>query len=789
MNSKMKRKRSLARVLLVAAMLVGLGAFPTVAAGIEIRVDADQLEQRIHPEIFGSAVIYRAGTMAYNAWVKDERDYEEAVAKWNYYLPLLNEIGLTALRYPDGLGANNFHWKPGIGPIEERNPNYDGTNIPQTFGTDEFLRYCEELGAEPNLVVNVSVGGRRAGSVQDAADWVEYCNAPNDGSNPGGGIDWAARRAENGHKEPYGVKYWELGNEETYPGFEDYARRVREYSAAMKAIDPTIEIGVIRSGTGLDALHGRKAWLDYQSFMVDEVGDSFDFWIQHAYPPGSSGSVKGLEMHENGAPLSVDFSVEQEGDYTLQLPAEGVCLGLQCPQFTASVDGIEQGTWTLWSVLNQLEIQNLHLTAGTHTLRLVATNLSANNHVTVPQQLLLTREGDGESFWIDIRNNPAFYHALLGGWVSVDDSLVAAKAVGAGKSVFFTEANSQYYSAKGPPHIGKACAVREMLSLGCLYFSFLRNGVGLANYWLLFQEQDGVGLLEGVAFDGETKETGRLDPHKRPAFHLLKTYRWNMFDWIVSTEVVSSPTFLTGPQSGFVIGYARGNHELDYISALSTVSEQGDELSLFVINQHPTENLAVDIDLDGFQPKSTCTVLTITGSSPGANNEPEDCPGGDCVTTREESLRVSGSPFSYTFPKHSVTALVFQAAGSDQAAPRRPTGLWASVTERSVELRWDENPEQDLGGYYVYRSRCAEGPFRHRVNSTPVTGNSFIDTTVDDQVTYTYAICAVDRDNNESAMSTKLAVTFPSGEVEPEDPPVGGEDKLPPSAPILLEVR
>ena len=786
---EMKQKLSLVRVLIVAAMLVGSGVLPEAAVGTEIRIDADQLEQRIRPEIFGSAVIYRAGTMGFNAWVSNQRDYEEAVAKWNHYLPLLNELGLTALRYPDGLGANNFHWKPGIGPIEQRDPNYDGTGIPQTFGTDEFLRFCEELGAEPNLVVNVSVSGRRAGTVQDAADWVEYCNAPNDGSNPGGGIDWAARRAANGHKEPYGVKYWELGNEDTYPGFADYARRVRDYSAAMKAIDPTIEVGAIRSGMGLDAHYGRRAWLDYLSLMLDEAGDSFDFWIQHAYPPGASGFVEGFEICANGRPLSVDFRVEQEGAYTLQLPIQSDCWGLQCPRLTLWIDGTEQGSWTLGSILNWLETRIPHLEAGSHNLRLEVANLVTGDHITVPQQLLLSREGEEESLWIDLRDSLAFYHAMLGGSLLVDESLAVGKPYGGDKSVFFTEANSQYQAVGGPPYIGKACALREMLSLGNLYSSFLRNGVGLVNYWMLFQEHDGIGLLEGVAYDGEAGEQGRLDPHKRPAFHLLKAYRWNMFDWLVSTEVLSSPSFLTGPQTGFAIGYAQENHEIDYVSALSTLSEQGDDLSVFVVNLHPTENLPAEIDLAGFQPESSCKVLTLTGSSLGANNEPEDCPAGDCVTTKEESLRIAGNRFSYVFPKHSVTVFVFHASGSDQVSPQQPTGLWASATEEGVQLRWNENPEKDVEGYFIYRSRCAEGPFRHRVNTAPITANELLDTGVDDQVTYTYAVSAVDHQNNESILSTKLSVTFPSGEVDPEEPPVGGEDGLPPSAPILLEVR
>ena len=69
-----------------------------------------------------------------------------------------------------------------------------------------------------------------------AADWVEYCNAPNDGSNPRGGVDWAAERARNGHAAPYGVKYRELGNELQDLPVGWYRKAVRIFSEEMSRL-------------------------------------------------------------------------------------------------------------------------------------------------------------------------------------------------------------------------------------------------------------------------------------------------------------------------------------------------------------------------------------------------------------------------------------------------------------------------------------------------------------------------------------------------------------------------
>ncbi|WP_394336315.1 T9SS type A sorting domain-containing protein [Flavobacterium psychrotolerans] len=88
------------------------------------------------------------------------------------------------------------------------------------------------------------------------ADWVEYCNAPNDGSNPGGGTDWAAQRAANGHPIPYGIKIWNIANEPWAAGeygssaasCNSFLAYVTSIIDAMLAIDPTLHITLPTTG-------------------------------------------------------------------------------------------------------------------------------------------------------------------------------------------------------------------------------------------------------------------------------------------------------------------------------------------------------------------------------------------------------------------------------------------------------------------------------------------------------------------------------------------------------------
>jgi alpha-N-arabinofuranosidase len=112
--------------------------------------------------------------------------------------------------------------------------DYDQNN----FGTDEFIRFCREIGTEPVIVVTVGFDRpdeEQEGIFQNAVNWVRYCNAP-------ATDEWGAKRAANGHPEPYNVKYWEIDNEMWEMGIDKYEAAVRKFSTAMREIDPTIKI-------------------------------------------------------------------------------------------------------------------------------------------------------------------------------------------------------------------------------------------------------------------------------------------------------------------------------------------------------------------------------------------------------------------------------------------------------------------------------------------------------------------------------------------------------------------
>ncbi|CAN9172450.1 unnamed protein product [Alternaria alternata] len=105
---------------------------------------------------------------------------------------------------------------------------------PNTFGTDEFMQWCEEVGTEPYLCLNFGTG-----TLDEALGWLEYCNSDRD-------TYYANLRRKNGREKPYNVKYWALGNECWGPWQveqmtkEDYAKKAYQWAKALKLLDPSI---------------------------------------------------------------------------------------------------------------------------------------------------------------------------------------------------------------------------------------------------------------------------------------------------------------------------------------------------------------------------------------------------------------------------------------------------------------------------------------------------------------------------------------------------------------------
>jgi len=208
---------------------------------------------------------------------------------------LLKKLNSGIYRWPGGNMLAGYDWRDGIGDIDKRQPRYDyAWNALETndVGTDEFLGLCNVLEIDPYLVVNIGFG-----DAYSAAQWVEYTNGSKD--TPMGSL-----RAHNGHPEPYGVKWWGIGNEMYgqwqlgHMSIEHYILKHKYFAEAMLNVDPTIKLiacGANPYETSTTARHHRipsPDRLPYQygsrhdwtgQLLMHAMG-SFDYMAEHLYP-------------------------------------------------------------------------------------------------------------------------------------------------------------------------------------------------------------------------------------------------------------------------------------------------------------------------------------------------------------------------------------------------------------------------------------------------------------------------------------------------------------------------
>jgi len=176
------------------------------------------------------------------------------------------------IRWPGGSYASIYKWKDGIGPHVSRkyNPNtqWGGYSDYYGFGTDEFMELCRQLNAEPLIVLSATNTEHQ--QFQDAMDWVHYFNDPVT-------TQWGKLRAENGHPEPYNIKFFQIDNEPMNHGHtaEQYAEIVNLYGSELRKIAPNAQI--IACG------QKRSADNDWSQKLIDIAGNNFDILGCHNY--------------------------------------------------------------------------------------------------------------------------------------------------------------------------------------------------------------------------------------------------------------------------------------------------------------------------------------------------------------------------------------------------------------------------------------------------------------------------------------------------------------------------
>ena len=210
-------------------------------------VDVNHKKSTISSDIYGhfsehlGRCIYGGFWVGKDSPVPNKNGYRKDVLK------AFKDIAIPNLRWPGGCFADEYHWKDGIGPKETRkrmiNTHWGGVVEDNSFGTNEFMGLCDELGCKPYICGNVG-----SGTVQEMDEWIEYMTFS--GESP-----MSRLREQNGHKDAWKLPFFGVGNENWGCGGnmrpEFYADQYRRFQTYVRQYGPD-KILKIAGGPNID---------------------------------------------------------------------------------------------------------------------------------------------------------------------------------------------------------------------------------------------------------------------------------------------------------------------------------------------------------------------------------------------------------------------------------------------------------------------------------------------------------------------------------------------------------
>lgn len=273
---------------LTSLILAGLtlGQLPAAQPAL-IKIDPDRTIGAIDPNIYGSFLEpvgrgFGPGVV-YGPLYDPASPLADANGFRKDYIQQIKSLNVSAIRWPGGNFVSGHHWEDAIGPKDQRPVSLDLSRTrteSNQMGTDEYVAFCNLVGAANFICINAGTG-----TIEEAAHWVEYTNAP-------AGTRYADLRVKYGHPAPYKVKYWALGNEPDGPwqlghkNKEDYVKFALEAAKTMRGVDK--DILLIAAGPSnyplvTKSYDPKDGWTDWSDYVLDNMAGVIDYLSLHRY--------------------------------------------------------------------------------------------------------------------------------------------------------------------------------------------------------------------------------------------------------------------------------------------------------------------------------------------------------------------------------------------------------------------------------------------------------------------------------------------------------------------------
>ena len=426
-----------------AAVLTTRRGVSSPAASQSVSIDLGRETGAIRPELHGHFAEHLGSCVYGGLWVGKQSSIPNIDGYRKQAVEYLKGL-IPVLRWPGGCFADDYHWRDGVGPAARRprrvNLHWGMYTEDNSFGTHEFIGLCRLIGAQPYVAGNVG-----SGTPEELRDWIEYCNYPK-------GSSLSDERAANGSPEPFGVRYWGVGNENWGCGGnmtgDEYAAIYRRFATYVRPFGGTQLFTVACGPSG-----NNKEWTQ-------------KFWGNMTRGPRPSGF--GMHFYSNARSAATKFTVEAMRQQFASFPNIETAILEQralldqvaAPRGNQAPVGLLLDEWGVWdqmvpeeerkygrlfqqitmrsAVAAALGLNVIHRQAG----KLVMTNIA--QIVNVLHSLLLTEEDKcvrTTTYWVYEMTKPHLGQTSLATELAADLSISASRG---GKDVTLTLVNPNH---------------------------------------------------------------------------------------------------------------------------------------------------------------------------------------------------------------------------------------------------------------------------------------------------------------------------------------------------------